>query len=73
MGARRGTDSERLKTDGIVATAVAAASTQVEKTSGPIFLFGGAADDVWPSCQFVQMAVQRLKEAVKPSNMVDMR
>jgi fermentation-respiration switch protein FrsA (DUF1100 family) len=43
--------------------AVAAASTQVEKTSGPIFLFGGAADDVWPSCQFVQMAVQRLTSA----------
>jgi dienelactone hydrolase len=40
---------------------IASATTAVEQTNGPIFMFGGSDDQVWPSCDFVNLALSRLK------------
>jgi dienelactone hydrolase len=37
-----------------------AATTAVEKTSGPILMIAGAADDLWPSCDLAKYAMDRL-------------
>jgi dienelactone hydrolase len=39
------------------------ASSAVEKTAGPILLIGGADDQLWPSCELMKVAEDRLKRA----------
>lgn len=40
----------------------AAATIPVERTSGPVLLVGGAADELWPSCALAEVAARRLAE-----------
>jgi dienelactone hydrolase len=40
-----------------------AATTRVEKTNGPILMFGGASDELWPSCDLAGYAKTRLDAA----------
>lgn len=43
--------------------ALAAARTAVEKTNGPVFMAGGADDQLWPSCVLAQVAWDALVES----------
>lgn len=42
------------------AAGAAAATTAIENTAGPILMWGGDADEMWPSCELVRLAVRRL-------------
>lgn len=48
--------------------AVKAATTEIERTNGPILLIGGDDDQVWPSCVLSKMALKRLKKKERPFN-----
>lgn len=41
--------------------AVDRAFSPIERTNGPVLMFGGEDDQVWPSCSLIAMAMQRLK------------
>lgn len=40
--------------------ALAAATIAVEKIAGPVLMLAGAADDLWPSCDFAKRAMDQL-------------
>jgi dienelactone hydrolase len=40
---------------------IASATTPIERTRGPILMIGGSDDQVWPSCDNVAAAMQRLR------------
>jgi dienelactone hydrolase len=37
-----------------------AATIRVEKSTGPILMFGGASDELWPACDLAKFAIDRL-------------
>jgi pimeloyl-ACP methyl ester carboxylesterase len=39
-----------------------AARITVEQTKGPILMFGGSSDDLWPACDFIERAKTHLEE-----------
>lgn len=39
---------------------IAAATTRVEATQGPVLMFAGASDQLWPSCDLAKIAMDRL-------------
>ncbi|MGZ3696072.1 MAG: acyl-CoA thioester hydrolase/BAAT C-terminal domain-containing protein, partial [Bdellovibrionota bacterium] len=47
-------------------SAVASAFIRLENINGPVLLTGGEDDQVWPSCDFIKMAMNRLKEKQHP-------
>ncbi|PWU14267.1 MAG: hypothetical protein C5B49_13460 [Bdellovibrio sp.] len=42
------------------------AMSAIENTNGPILMVGGDDDQVWPSCRFSELAMQRLKDHHHP-------
>ena len=45
---------------------VAAATIQVERIKGPVLLISGTADELWPSQQFAELVMARLRENEHP-------
>ena len=45
------------------AGSLAAATISVEKIGGPVLLLGGAADQLWPSCDLADVAMKRLESS----------
>jgi dienelactone hydrolase len=42
---------------------VANSTTPVQKINGPVFMYGGENDGVWPSCDFVSAAMEMLQNS----------
>jgi len=51
--------------------ALAAATTPAEKSTGPVLLFGGAADQLWPSCALQQITMDRLTSSGHAAKFAD--
>jgi dienelactone hydrolase len=47
-------------------TAVETAMSKIERTRGPILMIGGDEDQVWPSCTFIKLAEEYLREKHHP-------
>jgi len=47
--------------DAASAEDLAAATTEVEQTHGPILMLGGEADALWPSCELAKISMDRLE------------
>ena len=48
-----------------------AATTPAEKSAGPILLFGGAADQLWPSCELEKFTMDRLTSSGHATTFAD--
>ena len=47
-------------------TQLEAATSEIERTNGPILMLGSADDQVWPSCDLANIAMQRLRNKKHP-------